>query len=100
MIIALNKLEDFDQLTKEGKVLIDFNASWCGPCQMLAPHLERLSQNYKDIKIISVNVDNYPELVSKYSISSIPLLIYQVNNEIKKKSLGYINYSQLERIIK
>ena len=61
-------------------VLIDFWAEWCGPCKMIAPTLEKLSQEYAGkIKIAKINIDDYPESTQQYNIRSIPNMIFFVN---------------------
>ncbi len=69
-------------------VLIDFWASWCGPCRMLSPVIEEIAGEVSDKKICKVNVDEQPELARKFGVMSIPTLIVFKNGEISKKSLG------------
>ena len=73
----IKKLEDekLEDLVKEGNVLVDFSASWCGPCQMLEPVLEELASDRSNIKIISVDVDEHEELSRKYGVMSVPTLV-------------------------
>ena len=60
-------------------VLVDFWAEWCGPCKMIAPTLEKLSQEYAGkIKIVKLNVDNYPDVAQQYNVRSIPNLMFFV----------------------
>ena len=65
----------------EGKVLVDFWASWCGPCKMLSPVVEQLSEEKADVKFVGVDVDAAEGLAVKYGISSIPCLILFENGE-------------------
>ena len=61
-------------------VLVDFWAEWCGPCKMIAPTLEKLSQEYAGkIKIVNLNVDNYPDVAQQYNVRSIPNLMFFVD---------------------
>ena len=61
-------------------VLVDFWAEWCGPCKMIAPTLEKLSQEYAGkIKIVKLNVDNYPDIAQQYNVRSIPNLMFFVD---------------------
>ena len=83
MIKHLEKSEDFNTLIKD-KVLVDFYADWCGPCKMLAPLLEEI----KNVNILKVNVDLYPDLAAKYGIMSIPTLILFENSKELKKEIG------------
>ena len=71
-------------------VLIDFWASWCGPCKMLAPIIEEISQEYDGkVKVCKVNVDDEPELAMAFKVSSIPLVTILKNGEMVDKSVGY-----------
>ena len=64
---------NFDTLIKDGDVLVDFFATWCGPCKMLAPELEEIKDK---IKIVKIDVDKNPNLCKKFGIMSVPTLIY------------------------
>lgn len=82
-------------------VLIDFWASWCGPCKMLAPIIAELAEEYEGkIKICKVNVDDESELASQFRIMSIPTVVVMKNGEITDTSVGYVPKSQLENMIK
>ena len=82
----LNK-DDFDKkvLKAEGKILVDFNAEWCGPCRMLKPILDDLA---KDYKIYSVNVDKNRDLTFTYDIMSIPCLLLFKDGKIVSRGSG------------
>jgi len=69
-------------------VLIDFWASWCGPCRMLSPVIEEIASEVKDKKICKVNVDEQPELARKFGVMSIPTLVVMNKGELVKKTLG------------
>lgn len=83
------KNEDLNEEIKEGKVLVDFYADWCGPCKMLAPVLEELSEE-RGTKIIKINVDEHEDLARKYAVMSIPTLIYFEEGNEKKKNVGFL----------
>ena len=78
-MIHLEK-NNLDELIKEGTHLLDFYAEWCGPCKMLAPVLETISDK---INIIKIDIDEFPELTSKYRIMSVPTLIF-VNQSLRE----------------
>lgn len=82
--------EDFEQEIKDGIVIVDFYAVWCGPCKMMHPIMEQLKDLYDDIKIIKVNVDNHEELSRKYGIMSIPTIILFKNGTIAEKNVGFL----------
>lgn len=76
-------------------VLVDFWASWCGPCQMLGPIVEAVSEEISDAKICKVDVDENQDLASEYGVMSIPTLILFKDGEVVKRSTGVISKSQI-----
>lgn len=74
-------------------VLVDFWADWCGPCKMMIPVVDEIAEENDDIKVGKVNVDEQPELVSKYGVMSIPTLIAFKDGEIIKKEIGAVSKS-------
>ena len=68
----------------EGKVLVDFFATWCGPCTMLAPVLEQVADSKPEVKIVKVDVDEEPELATRYKVMSIPTLMVFEKGEVVK----------------
>lgn len=81
---------NFEQevLNSEIPVLVDFWATWCGPCQMVGPIIEEISNEVKDVKICKLDVDNEPEIASKYQVMSIPTMIVFRNGRPVKTSVG------------
>ncbi len=69
-------------------VLVDFNADWCGPCQMLKPTIEQIASENDNVKIASVNIDDNDDLAFKYNVSSIPCLVLFKNGNEVKRSVG------------
>ena len=99
MIEVNNNSFNEEVLESNKKVLVDFNANWCGPCKMLKPVLEEISNSRDDIKIVSVNVDEEDELSEKYNVSSIPcLVLFDKGNEIKR-NVGLISKDEIESLI-
>lgn len=81
-------------------VVVDFWATWCGPCKMLGPVIEQIAEEYKDkIKVCKVNIDNEQELAMEYQIMSIPTLVFFKDGKIAKTSVGFVSKSQLEEMI-
>ena len=70
------------------KVLLDFWASWCGPCRMVLPLVEEIAQEREDIKVCKVNVDEQPELASQFGIMSIPTLVVMEDGKILRQESG------------
>ena len=93
--------EEFETLiSQNNNVIIDFYATWCGPCKMLAPELERLSNDNKDITICKVDVDNHTELARKYGVMTIPTLVLYKDGNLIKKCSGYMPQSDIEEWIR
>lgn len=90
MLIHIQSVEEFDKTIAEGNVLVDFFATWCGPCNMLAPVLEQLSKEEEGLTIAKVDVDELPALARRYGIASIPTLIHFVNGAQKATAMGYM----------
>lgn len=83
----INKAE-FEETIKEGVTLVDFFATWCGPCKMLGPVLEELSTEIPDVKFVKVDVDDEPELAEKFGIMSIPSVFLFKDGEVAGSFLG------------
>lgn len=92
MVKHVNK-EEFENMLKESTlpVVCDFWATWCGPCRMLAPVLDELSEEYSDKAVfVKVDVDDNEELAAKYEIRSIPDVIVFKNGEVVDSNLGFV----------
>jgi thioredoxin 1 len=78
-------------------VLVDFWAPWCGPCRIIAPHLEELDNERDDLTVVKMNVDENPETAAKYGIMSIPTLILFKNGEVAKQVVGALPKARLQQ---
>jgi thioredoxin 1 len=80
-------------------VLVDFWAPWCGPCRIVAPHLEELDNERDDITVVKLNVDENPQTAAKYGIMSIPTLIVFKNGQVAKQIVGALPKARLQQEI-
>ena len=88
--------KDFDEVLKKDRVLVDFYATWCGPCKMLGMVMEKYDKKEK-IDIVKRDGDNAPNLSNKYKILSIPTLIIFENGKEVKRTMGFMSEEELEK---
>lgn len=100
MLLHLKDEASFEREVLEGDVLVDFFATWCGPCKMLAPELEELAEEHEDIKVVKIDVDELPRLASKFNIRAVPTLLVYRNGELKKTVSGYMDKDALVDLVK
>lgn len=88
-VVTVTK-ENFQEevINASSPVLIDFWASWCGPCRMLSPVIDEIAEEVKSTKVCKINVDEQPELAQQFGVMSIPTLIVMKDGKIANKTLG------------
>lgn len=94
------KESDFENVIKEGKVLIDCYATWCGPCKMLAPIIDEVAKTSSDCKFYKLDVDQAEDISMRYGIMSIPTLLLFQDGKLIQKSIGLITKDDLTNLIK
>ena len=99
-IVTITK-DNFEQevIGSNQTVLVDFWATWCGPCKMIAPIVEELAASRPDVKVCKIDVDNEPELAIRFKIMSIPTLLVFKNGEITDKAIGLRSKDQIEAML-
>lgn len=90
---------DFNEKTKNGIILIDFWAKWCGPCRVQATILEELAQEIEKVTLFKIDVDDNPETARKFGIMSIPTLLFKKNDQIVKQVTGLHHKEQIQEIL-
>ena len=76
-------------------VLVDFWAPWCGPCRIVAPHLEELNDERQDMRVVKLNVDDNPETAARYNVMSIPTLLLFKNGQVAHQIIGALPKNRL-----
>ncbi len=94
----INK-DNFEEKVSTGKVVVDLFANWCGPCKMLGPILEELSNEKKDYSFYKVDVDNDEDLAREFGVMSIPTLLIFENGELREKLVGFKSKEELEKVL-
>ena len=84
-----------DVLESEQPVLVDFWAPWCGPCRIVAPHLEELDSEREDLRVVKLNVDDNPQTAATYNVMSIPTLLLFRHGQVAKQIVGAMPKSRL-----
>ena len=92
--ININNFQE-EVMNSEKPVLLDFWASWCGPCRMVSPVVDEIAEERSDIKVGKINVDEEPELASQFQIMSIPTLMVIKDGKVTNKAMGARPKSQI-----
>lgn len=97
--IVINK-NNFDEILKSEKtVLLDFYASWCGPCRMLSPVVDKIADEHSEFLVGKINVDEETDLAMQFGVSSIPALFVLKNGEVINQSLGAIPEQKILQLL-
>ena len=99
MLKHINSAAEFDAAIKEGKALVDFFATWCGPCKMLSPLLEEIAEENPGLLVLKIDVDEVGELAARYGIQAIPTLMLFKNGQRIETKMGDQNKNQLVAFI-
>ena len=96
---AINDVTDTnfqaEVLESDKPVLVDFWAPWCGPCRIVAPHLEEIASEREDLRIVKLNVDENPQVSSQYNVMSIPMLLLFKHGQVAHQIIGALPKNRL-----
>lgn len=95
----IHSFEEFQQEIASGLILVDFYATWCGPCRMLAPIVSEIAEEHPEIKVLRVDVDAVEQLAAAYSITAIPTLIKIQDGHAVDEHQGYWDKLHLEKFL-
>ncbi len=95
-IMHLESAVQFNEVLKEKKVLVDFFATWCGPCRMLGPILEKVES---EIKVVKIDTDKFEDIARDFGVMSIPTLVLLEDGREIKRNVGFIDKHNLEKFL-
>lgn len=101
MSVLTVTMDNFESEVKQSDkpVLLDFWATWCGPCRMVSPIVDEIAEERTDIKVGKVNIDEQPELAQQFGVMSIPTLVVLKNGEITNQAVGAMPKEQILRLL-
>jgi thioredoxin len=88
--------DEYKTLISSGNVLVDFSAEWCAPCKRLKPSLDELAKENSSLKIVTIDVDQNPNIAAELGVDALPTLKYYSNNEMKFTNVGLISKEELK----
>ena len=92
---------EFENIVSNNElVFVDFFATWCGPCKMLSPSIDKLASEHPEAKICKVDIDQEGALATQFQVQSIPTMIVFKNGQPVKRQLGFVPYDTLEAMLK
>lgn len=99
MVIKVNG-DEFNKLAQRSKCVVDFSATWCGPCQMLAPVLNKVSDTFaEDVKFYNIDIDENNELAASFDITGVPTMIFFENGHEKDRMVGFAREEDITKWI-
>lgn len=99
-MIHVENSKQFEETIEKGITLVDFYATWCGPCRMLAPFIEEIEADYNGkIQVAKLDVDECNDIASKYGISAIPALLFFQDGELVKTNVGFLPKEDIANIV-
>ena len=101
MVKEINSLKELElEVNNNKKVLVDLWAPWCGPCKMLSPIVDKVSDELSDVRVLKVNVDDNEDIASKFDVEAIPTLLIFEDGSLKNKNVGFVSELKLKELVK
>ena len=101
MVKEINGLQNLDlEVANNKQVLVDLYATWCGPCKMLAPIVEKVSNEVEDLVVLKVDIDENDDIASNFGVEAIPTLLVFENGKLKTKNVGFIPEVKVKELVK
>ena len=98
-MIKIHDENQFEQTISKGLVIVDFFATWCGPCRMIAPILEQVAEQHENVVVCKVDVDENEDLARQFNIMSIPTILFFKDGMLVNKHIGLLSLDQFNQII-
>jgi len=98
MIKHYDNRMNLEEEIKTGKVVVDFFATWCGPCQMLGGELEEMAKENDDITIIKIDIDNHEELAHQYGVMVVPTIYFYQDGELLSRETGFMPKEKMKNL--
>jgi len=95
----LKQKSEFEELIKEGPIVVDFYADWCGPCKMMESIIEEVAEEHKELKFVKVNTDTFMSIARDYKIMTIPAFKVFEKGKIIKEKTGFMTKDEFEKFI-
>ena len=101
MVKELNGLNELNEVIKNNnKVLVDVYATWCGPCKMLSPIIDKISEEEKNVVVLKTDIDENEDIAAAFDVEAIPTLLVFENGSLKNKNVGFIPEAKVKELLK
>ena len=101
MVKEINGLKELNEVVNNNKkVLVDVYATWCGPCKMLAPIVNKVSEDVSDLTVVKIDIDENEDIAAKYGVEAIPTLLVFNNVELVNKNVGFMPENKVKELVK
>ena len=101
MVKEINGLNELNEVVNNNKkVLVDIWAVWCGPCKMLSPIVDKVSDDLTDVTVVKVNIDDNEDIAYKFGVEAIPTLLVFEDGKLKNKNVGFIPENKVKELLK